>query len=329
MTHWTRREFSGALALGIAGTRVRGLGGADVQEAEVRTGRVGSLTDVPGITVGHATDTRRPTGCTAILFDQAVAAGADYSSSAPAESMGVLLQPVSPVERIHAIFLTGGGMFGVAAAGGVVRFLEEHKVGFDWGTPDLRIPIVVTGAIDDLALGDPRIRPDADAAYQACAAATSAPVVEGNIGAGAGATVGKMHVGRGYPGMKGGIGSSSLILGDVVVGALAVVNAAGDILDWSTGQIVAGARRPDGTLADSVKVMHGLVDRPSRRSGPGPGARQHDPCRRRHQRGPAENRADEGRIDGQLRRRTRGAAVSHDGRRRSAVRGVDEKDRQA
>jgi L-aminopeptidase/D-esterase-like protein len=259
MTEYTRREFSGALALGLAGTRVRRSGGLDLQDVGGRAGRAGSLTDVPGITVGHATDTRRPTGCTAILFDQAVAAGSDYSSSAPAESMGVLLQPVSPVERIHAIFLTGGGMFGVAAAGGVVRFLEEHKVGFDWGTPDLRIPIVVTGAIDDLALGDPRIRPDADAAYKACAAATSAPVVEGNVGAGAGATVGKMHVGRGYPGMKGGIGSSSLILGDVVVGALAVVNAAGDVLDWSSGQIVAGARRPDGTFADSVKVMHALV----------------------------------------------------------------------
>src|SRR3954466_11525253 len=176
MTEYSRRQFGGALALGLAGTGVRLASASDVQNPGARAGRVGSLTDVPGITVGHATDTRRPTGCTAILFDQAVAAGADYSSSAPAESMGVLLQPVSPVERIHAIFLTGGGMFGVAAAGGVVRFLEEHKIGFDWGTPDLRIPIVVTGAIDDLALGDPLIRPDADAGYQACPAASAAPV---------------------------------------------------------------------------------------------------------------------------------------------------------
>jgi L-aminopeptidase/D-esterase-like protein len=177
--------------------------------------------------------------------------------------MGVLLQPVSPVDRIHAIFLSGGGMFGMPAAGGVVRYLEEHKVGFDWGTPDLRIPIVLAAAIDDLAVGDPRIRPDADAAYKACAAATSEPVTEGNIGAGAGATVGKMHLGRGYPGMKGGIGSASLVLGDVVIGALAVVNAAGDVIDPASGRIVAGARRADGTFADSVNVMRGIVTGPA------------------------------------------------------------------
>ena len=257
MSEYTRREFATSVAAGLGvGGRLTPVGAA-LQEA--RGARSGSLTDVPGITVGHATDTRRPTGCTAILFDQAAAAGADFSSSAPAESMGILLQPVSPVERIHAIFLTGGGMFGVAAAGGVVRFLEEHKIGFDWGTPDLRIPIVLAAAIDDLAVGDPRIRPDAEAAYNACAAATSAPVVEGNIGAGAGATVGKMHLARGYPGMKGGIGSASLILGDVVIGALAVVNAAGDVIDWTSGRIVAGARRADGTFADSVTVMRALV----------------------------------------------------------------------
>lgn len=259
MTDYSRREFAESLALGTVGLGL----GAGTGLAQTASGR-GTLTDVPGIRVGHFTDSRRPTGCTAILFDGPAAAGADYASSAPAEAFGVLLQPVSPVEQIHAIFLTGGGMFGVAAAGGVIRFLEEHKVGFDWGTPDLRIPIVITGAIDDLAVGDPRIRPDAEAAYKACAAAGSGPVPEGSIGAGAGATVGKMHRGRGYSGMKGGIGSASLRLGDVVIGALAVVNAAGDILDWKTGRIVAGARRPDGTLADSVEVMRGVVTGASR-----------------------------------------------------------------
>lgn len=259
MTECSRRAFAGSLALGTLGL----LEAADTRTLAQAPGRPGSLTDVPGVTVGHITDSRRPTGCTAILFDGPAAAGADYASSAPAESLGVLLQPVSPVEQIHAVFLTGGGMFGIPAAGGVVRFLEDRKVGFDWGTPDLRIPIVVSGAIDDLALGDPRIRPDADAAYRACAAATSAPVTEGNVGAGAGATVGKMHRGRGLSGMKGGIGSASLTLGDVVIGALAVVNAAGDVLDWRTGRIVAGARRPDGTLADSVEVMRGIVSAPA------------------------------------------------------------------
>ena len=235
----------------------------------------GSLTDVPGISVGHFTDTRRPTGCTAILFDPAAAAGVDFDGSAPGESQGVMLQPISPVDRIHALFFTGGGVLALPASGGVLRYLEERKVGFDWGTPDLRIPIVVSGVIDDLAVGDPRIRPDADAAYRACAAASTGPVAEGNVGAGSGATVGKMHVSRGLGGMKGGIGTASLRLGDVVIGALAVVNAAGDVLDWRTGRIVAGARRADGSFADSGQVMHSLASaRPSADAG------LHDPALR-------------------------------------------------
>jgi L-aminopeptidase/D-esterase-like protein len=226
----------------------------------------GAITDVPGIRVGHFTDTRRPTGCTAILFDGAYAAGVDYNGSAPGESQVVLLQPVSPVDRIHALYLTGGGIFAIPAYAGVLKFLEERKVGFDWGTPDLRIPIVVTAVIDDLAVGDPRIRPDAEAAYKACTAAATGPVAEGNVGAGAGATVGKMHRGRGLGGMKGGLGTASVKLGDVVIGALAVVNAAGDVLDWKTGTIVAGARRPDGSMADSVEVMRAALT--EKRPGP-------------------------------------------------------------
>jgi L-aminopeptidase/D-esterase-like protein len=226
----------------------------------------GSLTDVPGISVGHFTDSRRPTGCTAILFESAVAAGVDYDGSAPGESQVVLLQPVSPVERIHAIFLTGGGVLGLPAFGGVLRFLEERKVGFDWGTPELRIPIVVSAVIDDLSVGDPRIRPDVQAAYSACAAASTGSVAEGNVGAGAGATVGKMHRSRGFGGMKGGLGTASLKSGEVVVSALAVVNAAGDVLDWRTGRIVAGARRQDGTFADSVDVIRSMIAAPSRAS---------------------------------------------------------------
>jgi len=214
---------------------------------------------VPGITVGHYTDTRRPTGCTAILFESAASAAVDYNSSAPGESQGVLLQPVSPVDRIHALFLTGGGILALPSSAGVLRFLEEHNVGFDWGTPGLRIPIVVSAVIDDLAVGDPHIRPDPDAAYKACAAAATRPVAEGNIGVGAGATVGKMHRSRGLGGMKGGLGTASVKLGDVVIAALAVVNAAGDILDWRSGRIVAGARRADGSFADSVEFMRGIV----------------------------------------------------------------------
>ncbi len=263
MTEHSRREFGLAVGAGAVAL-ARGQSAAQSQPG------AGSLTDVPGLRVGHYTDTRRPTGCTAILFDPAAAAGVDYNGSAPGESQGVLLQPVSPVERIHALFLTGGGVLALPASGGVLRFLEERKIGFDWGTPDLRIPIVVGAVIDDLAVGDPRIRPDVEAAYKACAAASTAPVAEGNVGAGAGATVGKMHRGRGFAGMKGGVGTASMTLGDVVIGALAVVNAAGDVIDWRTGQIVAGARRADGSFADSVEVMRTMVRG-------APGGAVHDP----------------------------------------------------
>jgi L-aminopeptidase/D-esterase-like protein len=221
-------------------------------------GAAGSLTDVPGLRVGHWTDTRRPTGCTAILFDPDASAGVDYDGSAPGETGVVLLQPVSPVETIHGLFLGGGGMFGLGAHSGMIRYLEDRKRGFDWGG-SVRVPIVPGAIIDDLALGDPTIRPDAQSAYNACEAASTKPVEEGNVGAGAGATVGRMLRRHTAGGMKGGLGTASLRAGEVVIGALAVVNAAGDILDWRTGRLVAGARRPDGTLADSVEVMHGIV----------------------------------------------------------------------
>src|SRR3954462_4562240 len=144
MSHYTRRQFGAALAAGAA------LPSVFDRSQRPRAG-AGSLTDVPGISVGHFTDTRRPTGCTAILFSSAAAAGIDFDGSAPGESMAVMLQPASPFDRIHALFLTGGGLFGLPAAAGVIRFCEEHKFGFDWGTPDLRIPIVVSAVIDDLA----------------------------------------------------------------------------------------------------------------------------------------------------------------------------------
>jgi len=256
MSDFTRRDFGQAL---LAGGVLSNLSEQNAASQSGAPESAGSLSDVPGIRVGHFTDPRRPTGCTAILFDPDAAAGVDYATSAPGETGLALLQPSSPVERIHALFLTGGGLFGLPGYGGVIRYLEEHKTGFDWGTPDLRIPIVVAAVIDDLAVGDPRLRPDAEAAYKACAAASTGPVAEGSIGVGAGATVGKMHRSRGFGGMKGGLGTASLKVGDVVVSALAVVNAAGDILDWRSGRIVAGARRPSGGFADSVEVMKQAV----------------------------------------------------------------------
>jgi L-aminopeptidase/D-esterase-like protein len=255
---YTRREFGHS----VAGTVALGeLLSSSSSAARAQTAEPGSITDVPGLRVGHANDSRRPTGCTVMLFDTAAAAGVDYNGSAPGESQGVMLQPTSPVDRIHGLFFSGGGVLALPASGGVLRFLDERKVGFDWGTPDLRIPIVVSAVIDDLSIGvgNPRQGPDAELAYRACGAASTSPVAEGNAGAGAGATVGKMHRGRGFAGMKGGLGTASLKLGDVVIGALAVVNAAGDVLDWRSGRIVAGARKPGGGFADSVDVMRSIV----------------------------------------------------------------------
>ena len=243
MSRVTRREF--ALGLGAASlVRPVALSGTVGQPAEPSAG---SLTDVPGVSVGHFTDPRRPTGCTAILFDQAATAGADYDGTAPAEMLGVMLQPVSPVDRIHGILLTGGGPMGLDAVAGAVRWLEARGIGYDWGVPNVRIPIVIGAVIDDLSVGDGRIRPGPDAGEHACVAAGTGPVAEGSVGVGAGATVGKMFRGRGLPGMKGGVGTASIRVGDLVMAALVVANAAGDILDWRTGRIVAGARTADGS----------------------------------------------------------------------------------
>ena len=229
----------------------------------------GSLTDVAGLRVGHFTDRRRPTGCTVILFDKPPTAGADYAGSAAGESLGVMLQPVSPVDRIHAILLTGGGSMALGATAGVVRFLEEKRIGYDWGVPNVRVPVVVGAVIDDLAIGDGRIRVGPDEAYQACQQAVATPVAEGSVGAGAGATVGKLFVGRGMPGMKGGIGSASTLLGDIVIAALTVVNCAGDVFDWRQGTIVAGARTADGRgFARTVETLR--RDLSARRSARAP-----------------------------------------------------------
>ena len=256
-------RIAAPLALGLLGAR-RAVG------EEPALPSAGSLTDVGGIRVGHFTDKRRPTGCTAILFDAPTVAAADYDGSAPGESLGVMLQPVSPLERIHAILLTGGGPMGLGATAGVVRFLDERKIGYDWGVPNVRVPIVVGAVIDDLALGDGRIRFGPDEAYKACEAASAGPFAEGSVGVGAGATVGKMLVGRGMPGMKGGLGTASVRLGEVVIAALAVANAAGDILDWRTGRIVAGARTRDGKdFARTADVLRrDLAGNPSARAAP-------------------------------------------------------------
>ena len=202
----------------------------------------GSITDVAGLKVGHFTDTRRPTGCTVIIAEAGAVGGVDVRGAAPGTRETDLLNPVNMVEKVHAVMLAGGSAFGLEAATGVMRYLEERKIGFDVGVA--HVPIVPAAILFDLGVGDASIRPDAAAGYQACKSATAKPPQEGNVGAGAGATVGKLYGAK--RAMKGGIGSASLTVAGVTVGAIVAVNAVGDVLDPATGRILAGARTPDG-----------------------------------------------------------------------------------
>lgn len=202
-----------------------------------------SITDVAGIKVGHFTHFRRPTGCTVILCEDGAAAGVDVRGSAPGTRETDLLDPKNLVEQIHAVVLSGGSAFGLESATGVVRWLEEHGIGYDVGVA--KVPIVPAAILFDLGVGDAKIRPDAEAGYKACKSASNNPPAEGNVGAGAGATVGKMFGGK--RAMKGGIGTASIKLPTgFTVGAIVAVNAVGDIIDPATGKLIAGARTPDG-----------------------------------------------------------------------------------
>src|SRR5437016_2093220 len=267
MSTFTRRQFNCTLMAAAGSGWARDVVVGNASQANQQQTWAGSITDVPGIKAGHYTDSRRPTGCTALLFEGKATAAVDYDGSAPGSHLGVLLQPVSPIDTIHGLLLTGGGPMGLAAVAGAVRYLEEHKTGFDWGIPNVRVPIVVGAVIDDLALGDARIRPDADAAYKACQAASSAQLEEGNVGVGSGATIGKMLRSKGYNGMKSGVASSSLRLGDVIIGALVVANSVGDILDRHTGELVAGALRPDGQGFANIRSEERRVGKECRSRG--------------------------------------------------------------
>ena len=201
----------------------------------------GAITDVPGLSVGHAAMAGRPTGCTVVLCPQGAVCGAAVRGGAPGTRETDLLRPENTVQLVHAVLLTGGSAFGLDAAGGVMRWLDERGHGLQVGPA--RVPIVPAAVLFDLWLGDASIRPDAAAGYAACAAASGDAPAQGNAGAGLGASVGKMFgIGRA---MKGGIGTASLSLGGFTVGALVAVNAIGDVLD-AQGQVLAGARTEDG-----------------------------------------------------------------------------------
>jgi L-aminopeptidase/D-esterase-like protein len=210
------------------------------------------LTDIPGLRVGHWTDRAAATGCTVILCPDGAVAGVDVRGGAPGTRELALLDPLCLVDQVHALLLAGGSAFGLAAADGVVRWLEEHGYGFTVGAS--KVPIVPAAILFDLLIGRPDVRPEAAAGYAACVAASEGPIPEGSVGAGTGATVGKL-LGASRA-TKGGLGTASRHLeGGLIVAALAVVNALGDVVDPATRQIVAGVRAGDGrSFADSLAV---------------------------------------------------------------------------
>ncbi|MGH2453986.1 MAG: P1 family peptidase [bacterium] len=215
------------------------------------------LTAVPGIRVGHATDAEAQTGCTAVLTPAGAVAGVDVGGGAPATRETDLLRPGMLVERVHAVLLTGGSAFGLAAADGVMRYLEEQGIGFEVGRagePDVvRVPIVPAAALFDLGVGRADVRPTAEMGYRAARAATDGPVPEGMVGAGTGATVGHLF---GAGAMRGGLGTAAVDLpGGAIVAALAVVNAFGDVRDDHSGEIIAGARSPSGEFVDTARAF--------------------------------------------------------------------------
>jgi L-aminopeptidase/D-esterase-like protein len=244
----TRRDL---LRGGVAAASLSAMSNASSVLASSQT-NARSITDVAGIKVGHFSDSRRPTGCTVILTEEGAVAGVDVRGAAPGTRDTDLLNPLNTVQAVHAIMLAGGSAFGLDAATGAMRFLEEHGIGFDMRVA--RVPIVPAAILFDLGIGDARIRPDAEAGYKACkAAATTAPA-EGNFGAGAGATIGKLFgMSRA---MKSGIGTSALKIDGVTVGAIVAVNAIGDVFDPSNGKPIAGARTSNGkSLLNSMAAI--------------------------------------------------------------------------
>ena len=219
----------------------------------------GAITQVGGIEVGHFTDPRRPTGCTVIIAREGAVAGVDVRGAAPGTRETDLLHPSNLVERVHAITLAGGSAWGLDAASGVMQWLEEQGIGLPVGYG--LVPIVPAAVLFDLPVGNPKIRPDAHAGYQACVAASKHPPEEGNVGAGAGALVGKIFGLENA--MRGGIGHASLTVDGITVGAIIACNAVGDVLDPATGKILAGARGANGQLLNSLEaLLAGLAPKP-------------------------------------------------------------------
>ena len=256
-----RAASAAALLLAVSATV-----GAGQQEGRISlpTSSIG-ITAVPGIKVGQFTRSERLTGCTVILAEAGAVGGVDIRGSAPGTIETDLLDPVNLVQQVHAVFLSGGSAFGLDVATGVRKYLYERKIGFE--TRAARVPIVPGAILYDLGVGSrPDIWPTADCGYRAAMDATSGPVAEGNVGAGAGATIGKS--GGGGP-MKGGLGTASISVpagaGTLIVGAIVAVNAVGDVIDPHNGSVVAGVRTADGkALADSRRILRSGAGAPIR-----------------------------------------------------------------
>jgi L-aminopeptidase/D-esterase-like protein len=229
--------------------------------------RYNAITDIPGIEVGQAQDDEALTGCTVILCRKGATGGVDVRGSAPGTRETDLLDPVNLVSKVHAVVLAGGSAFGLDAASGVMKYLAEQKIGYGVGAQ--RVPIVPAAILFDLGLGKSRRHPDPEMGYAAASAAATGPVSEGNVGAGTGATVGKIF-GMGGA-MKSGLGTASMeIGGGVIVGAIVAVNAFGDVVDPAAGQIIAGARPTklgplslggSGQFANTLEVMRSFTGR--------------------------------------------------------------------
>ena len=211
-----------------------------------------TITDVPGLQVGHYTDPVAVTGCTVVLCPEGAVGGVDVRGAAPGTRETDLLRPLNLVQQAHAVVLSGGSAYGLAAADGVMTYLEERGVGFPVGVGV--VPIVASAILFDLAIGDPTVRPRPENGYQACAAADSSAPAQGSVGAGTGATVGKALGPE--RAVKGGLGASSRRVGDHVVGALVAVNALGSIVDPETGSLIAGPRDTDNFgFLDTVDIL--------------------------------------------------------------------------
>jgi L-aminopeptidase/D-esterase-like protein len=226
--------------------------------------KTSSICLVPGIKVGHAQNLGARTGCTVIIPEGGAAAGVDVRGSSPGTREVELLKPVRNVEKVHAIVLTGGSAFGLDSACGVQQYLEEQGIGYD--VVVAKVPLVSAAVIFDLFVGDPKIRPNREMGYRACLNASTEESREGRIGVGTGATVGK--IGNPMNRTDSGLGTCAEELpGGIVVGALAVANSFGDVIDPTTGMIIGGNRRDDGGFLDSVAYLKEHPENPCRRPG--------------------------------------------------------------